>query len=126
MMDCVMHGSKSRLNLFPYLLLHSLHDSLHPLCPNNYIVCYVKLQLVGFWLFYLSRSVIFSRWWVSQYSKSSKHSTEMGIEEDDEKLRELRAERAFEIVVKALMDLDEYNPSGRHDIPFNKTLGRAI
>lgn len=42
------------------------------------------------------------------------------VNEDDEKMKELRdeyGETAYEAVSKALMEVHEYNPSGRYVVP---------
>ena len=44
----------------------------------------------------------------------------MQIDEDDGELKELRnelGEAAYNAVVKALLELEEYNPSGRYEVP---------
>lgn len=44
----------------------------------------------------------------------------MQIDEDDGELKELRndlGEAAYKAVTKALLELEEYNPSGRYEVP---------
>lgn len=44
----------------------------------------------------------------------------MQIDEDDSELKELRkelGEAAYKAVGKALLELEEYNPSGRYEVP---------